>query len=124
MADVEKEELRVFAAVSQHDRLLEHLLEDAEENLRIVLILLDLRVDVVKHQQQQLVQLLRQSVLEITNVYGNHLHLLIAGALLVVVVHDDLHLRMSRADREYVDRNQLFHEKRQAALAKHGRIGQ
>ena len=67
MADVEKEELRVFTAVSQHDRLLEHLLEDAEENLRIVLILLDLRVDVVKHQQQQLVQLLRQSVLEITN---------------------------------------------------------
>ena len=49
MADVEKEELRVFAAVGQHDRLLEHLLEDAEENLRIVLILLDLRVDVVEH---------------------------------------------------------------------------
>lgn len=30
MADVEKEELRVFAAVREHDALLEHLLENAE----------------------------------------------------------------------------------------------
>lgn len=57
MADIEKEELRVFAAVSQHNRLFEHLLEDTEENLRIVLILLDLRINIVEHQQQQLVQL-------------------------------------------------------------------
>lgn len=95
MADVEKEELRVFAAVCEHDALLEHLLENTEEDLRIVCILLNLRVDVLKHEEQEFVELLRQSVLSLTADDETYLGLRIAVAFVVVVVHKDFNLMIT-----------------------------
>lgn len=95
MADVEKEELRVFAAVREHDALLEHLLENAEEDLRIVRILLNLRVDVLEHEEQEFVELLRQSVLSFTTDDEAYLRLRIASAIVVVVVHKDFNLMVT-----------------------------
>lgn len=95
MADVEKEELRVFAAVREHDALLEHLLENAEEDLRIVRILLNLRVDVLEHEEQEFVELLRQSVLSFTTDDEAYLRLHIASAVVVVVVHKDFNLMVT-----------------------------
>lgn len=95
MADVEKEELRIFAAVREHDALLEHLLENAEEDLRIVRILLNLRVDVLEHEEQEFVELLRQSVLSFTTDDEAYLRLHIASAVVVVVVHKDFNLMVT-----------------------------
>lgn len=95
MADVEKEELRVFAAMREHDALLEHLLENAEEDLRIVRILLNLRVDVLEHEEQEFVELLRQSVLSFTTDDEAYLRLRIASAIVVVVVHKDFNLMVT-----------------------------
>lgn len=95
MADVEKEELRIFAAVREHDALLEHLLENAEEDLRIVRILLNLRVDVLEHEEQEFVELLRQSVLSFTTDDEAYLRLRIASAVVVVVVHKDFNLMVT-----------------------------
>lgn len=95
MADVEKEELRIFAAVREHDALLEHLLENAEEDLRIVRILLNLRVDVLEHEEQEFVELFRQSVLSFTTDDEAYLRLRIASAIVVVVVHKDFNLMVT-----------------------------
>ena len=95
MADVEKEELRIFAAVREHDALLEHLLENAEEDLRIVRILLNLRVDVLEHEEQEFVELFRHSVLSFTTDDEAYLRLHIASAVVVVVVHKDFNLMVT-----------------------------
>lgn len=59
MADEEQQELRVFAAVRQHDALLESLLQDAEQNPRVLDTLQRLAIQVVERDVEQLVQFLR-----------------------------------------------------------------